>query len=179
MWAVSYALPRGVCSGIGCGSCSAWRCHHQIPDAGRAVCSIPLRGKPPVRPVLWILIGILALHWVAAELPPVVVPRQLAAADPWRRTDDGWEKAPWLSAAKGAPPVWLHPAGLGLVQFAVAIGGFLIFGTNRSTTCRSAGRASRRPSGGGIGSRRVVSRPPLRASSVTAAKPCGQEAADG
>ena len=74
----------------------------------------------------WIFALLLAVGWVATDLPPIVVPAECMSPDLWRRTNDGWERAEWLRPDPPATPPWLHPGLLATFQIVVSVVGFAL-----------------------------------------------------
>ncbi len=54
-----------------------------------------------------------------------------AAASPWRRTRDGWERVPWLADESPTQPPKMHPLALAVFQL-VACGALAAFLPGRS-----------------------------------------------
>ena len=65
-----------------------------------------------MRWVGWILVVLLAVAWLAVELPPLVASKPPNDQGLWRRTRNGWERADWLLPQPAPPPFGVHPAGL-------------------------------------------------------------------
>lgn len=90
-----------------------------------------------MRWVGWLVFLLLALGWLAAEMPlGSTRPNQTLGA--WRRTVDGWERPDWamLRGEVHRPP--LHPLVVGLLEgLLVCIG---LIGLSRTTENRRTAR---------------------------------------
>jgi len=76
-----------------------------------------------VRSIGWLLLILLALGWVAGEVPlSAEWPDDGGAERQWRRTRDGWEHPRWRDAAGTTPASSLHPAVVGLLELFLAVG---------------------------------------------------------
>jgi hypothetical protein len=87
---------------------------------------LPLFWRIAVRWVGWILVVLLAVAWLAVELPPLVASKPPNDQGLWRRTRNGWERADWLLPQPAPPPFGVHPAGLALLQVIASVGGLCL-----------------------------------------------------
>ena len=81
-----------------------------------------------MRWIAWCLMFLIALGWLASEIP---LPEATGAAaerlDCWRRTQDGWQWAWWLTPHIPVRRPALHPAAVGLLEALVSIAALVAF----------------------------------------------------
>lgn len=101
------------------------RCEHENPHLNGAS-HLPLLWRIAVRWIGWILVVLLAVSWLAVELPPLVASKPLNDQGLWRRTRSGWERADWLLPQPAPSPLGMHPANLALLQVIASVGGLCL-----------------------------------------------------
>lgn len=81
-----------------------------------------------MRWIAWCLVFVIAMGWLASEVP---LPESPAAAakrpDCWRRTEDGWQWAWWLTPQIPVRRPALHPGAVGLLEVLVSIAALVAF----------------------------------------------------
>ena len=90
----------------------------------------PTLRRCKVRLIGWLLLILLALGWLASELPSPAGRTEAAAKTDWRRTRDGWERPTWIAAATASTSgrMMLHPALVGLLEVSLALAVLIAFG---------------------------------------------------
>jgi len=81
-----------------------------------------------MRWVAWFLLLLVAVGWLASELP---VPETSAASrqefDCWRRTRNGWERAGWLTDRMSVARPVLHPGVVALLELLLSMAALTAF----------------------------------------------------
>jgi hypothetical protein len=103
-----------------------------------------------VRWIGWLSLLLLALGWLAAEVP-LDKARPDESLGRWRRTVDGWERPGWCTPQGGIHRPSLHPLVVGLLQGLLASAALVCLSptaAHRPTARTQSGRFSRqRPPG--------------------------------
>lgn len=73
-----------------------------------------------MRAIGWLLLVLLAVGWLAAEVPQPGAAQWAPDEDTWRRTADGWQRATWLVEPMPDHRPLLHPMVVGLFELLVA-----------------------------------------------------------
>jgi len=79
-----------------------------------------------VRLIVWLVLILMALGWLASELPLTATQNQSSVEAGWRRTRDGWEIPTW-NVNGGFRRVSLHPAVVGLFEISLALAVLIAF----------------------------------------------------
>jgi hypothetical protein len=80
-----------------------------------------------MRAIGWLLLLLLAIGWLAAEVPRLTEPQWAPVEDTWRRTSNGWQRATWLADPALHHRPRLHPtvvASFELLASALALVAF-------------------------------------------------------
>jgi hypothetical protein len=90
-----------------------------------------------VRSIGWLSLLLLALGWLAAEVPLAKAPPR-ESLDAWRRTVDGWERPCWPTFREKVHRPSLHPLVVGLLEGLLASAALIAFSPHRGTTAPSS-----------------------------------------
>lgn len=78
--------------------------------------------------IAWLSLTIVAVGWLAVEIPLADSPLQTPCGTDWRRTRDGWQRrSEWVQANPPASHRLLHPVLIGLAQLLIATTSLVAF----------------------------------------------------
>ena len=78
----------------------------------------------------WLLLLLVAVGWLAAEVPLSGTPPATGLQTDWRRTRDGWQRMNWLSEEVPLRRPALHPGLVALFVLLLSVTALVAFSTS-------------------------------------------------